>query len=110
MSQQLAFLDQVVMELQSPCHPTERSYDLNHPMSDPIIAQKSPCPVNVEAGKTYYWCSCGASKSQPFCDGSHKGTGFSPVPYQAEKDGVVYFCGCKNSSKGALCDGTHSKL
>ncbi len=79
-------------------------------MSQPIIAQKAPFPVNVEAGKTYHWCSCGHSKSQPFCDGSHKGTGLAPTAFTAEKDGTVYFCGCKSSGNGALCDGSHSKL
>ncbi len=79
-------------------------------MSDPIIVQKAPMPVNVEAGKTYYWCSCGQSKNQPFCDGSHKGSDFTPVAYKAEKDGPVYFCACKHSKNGALCDGSHSKL
>ncbi|MCX6942188.1 MAG: CDGSH iron-sulfur domain-containing protein [Verrucomicrobia bacterium] len=79
-------------------------------MNDPVIAQKAPCPVNVEAGKTYAWCSCGLSKNQPFCDGSHKGTGFSPTMYTAEKTGTVYFCGCKHSKTGATCDGSHKAL
>ena len=79
-------------------------------MNQADIAQKSPYPVPVEAGKTYQWCSCGRSKSQPFCDGSHQGTGFLPVAYTAGKDGTVYFCGCKQSSTGALCDGTHQTL
>ena len=79
-------------------------------MSNPIVPQKAPYPVAVEAGKTYYWCSCGESKAQPFCDGAHKGSGFSPKPYAADKDGSVYFCGCKHSDNGALCDGSHSKL
>ncbi|MDF1716694.1 MAG: CDGSH iron-sulfur domain-containing protein [Antarcticimicrobium sp.] len=76
----------------------------------PIIAQKSPFPVEVEAGKTYFWCACGRSAKQPFCDGSHKGTAITPVKYTAEADGKVFFCGCKASSKAPLCDGTHAKL
>ncbi|HOW66032.1 MAG TPA: CDGSH iron-sulfur domain-containing protein [Candidatus Paceibacterota bacterium] len=79
-------------------------------MNPPVIYQKAPLPVQVELGKTYYWCACGQSKKQPFCDGSHQGTGFAPVPYLADKEGIVYFCGCKHSRKGALCDGTHAKL
>jgi CDGSH-type Zn-finger protein len=79
-------------------------------MSSPHIAQKAPFPVEVQAGKTYYWCSCGKSTNQPFCNGAHKGSEFAPIPYTAEKDGTVYFCGCKHSAKGALCDGGHAKL
>ncbi len=79
-------------------------------MSQPFCAQKSPIPVAVTGGKTYYWCSCGLSKSQPFCDGSHRGSGFAPTAYLAEKDATVYFCGCKHSANGALCDGSHKKL
>jgi CDGSH-type Zn-finger protein len=79
-------------------------------MSQPTIAQKSPFATNVEAGKTYYWCSCGKSAKQPFCDGSHKDTAFSPTKYDAVNSGTVYFCGCKQSAKSPLCDGTHQKL
>ena len=79
-------------------------------MNTPKIAQKGPYPVEVESGKTYYWCSCGLSQNQPFCDGAHKGSGMGPTPHTAEKTGTVYFCGCKNSGKGALCDGSHSQL
>jgi len=79
-------------------------------MSEPVIAQKSPIPVTVEAGKTYYWCSCGKSASQPFCDGTHNGTGFTPTPYTAERDGPVYFCGCKHSANAPLCDGSHKTI
>ncbi len=73
----------------------------------PNIAQKSPYQAKVQAGKSYWWCACGRSKSQPFCDGSHKGSGFTPVEYKAEKDGDVWFCGCKHTKTKPLCDGTH---
>ncbi|MBQ4827238.1 CDGSH iron-sulfur domain-containing protein [Leisingera sp. M527] len=76
----------------------------------PEIAQKAPFPVEVTEGKTYFWCACGKSQKQPFCDGSHKGTAFEPVKYKAEKDGKLFFCGCKHSGKKPLCDGSHSKL
>ncbi|CAA7620714.1 Zinc finger CDGSH-type domain-containing protein [Candidatus Terasakiella magnetica] len=76
-------------------------------MSEPVIASKTPFAVEVEAGKTVYWCSCGKSGKQPFCDGSHKGSEFSPVAYTPEKTGTTYFCGCKHSKNGALCDGSH---
>lgn len=79
-------------------------------MPEPIIAQKSPIRVTVEAGKTYYWCACGKSDKQPFCNGAHKGSEFAPVAYKAEKDGDVYFCGCKHSGKSPLCDGSHKSL
>jgi CDGSH-type Zn-finger protein len=75
-----------------------------------VIAQKSPFVVEVEAGKSYWWCACGKSATQPFCDGSHKGSEFNPVEYKAGKSEAVYFCGCKHSSNGVLCDGTHKKL
>ena len=76
----------------------------------PKIAQTAPFPVEVEEGKTYFWCACGQSQKQPFCDGSHKGSDFSPVKYTAEKTGKVFFCGCKHSSRQPLCDGSHNKL
>lgn len=79
-------------------------------MSEPVIAQKSPFAVEVEADKSYWWCSCGRSKGQPFCDGSHAGTGYSPKEYKAKKTGTVYFCGCKHSANGVLCDGSHADL
>ena len=76
----------------------------------PQIAQKAPYPVEVEAGKAYFWCACGRSQKQPFCDGSHKGTGLTPVKWVAEKSGRVFFCGCKRTAKPPLCDGTHKTL
>lgn len=79
-------------------------------MSEAVVAQKAPYAIDVEAGKNYFWCACGQSKKQPFCDGSHKGTDFAPVKFTAEKDGKAFFCGCKASSKSPLCDGTHSRL
>ena len=75
-----------------------------------ICAAKKSAPVDVEEGKTYYWCSCGRSKSQPFCDGSHKGTEFSPVAFTATETKKIYFCACKQSGKSPLCDGSHKKL
>ncbi|MDA3888035.1 MAG: CDGSH iron-sulfur domain-containing protein [Allgaiera sp.] len=80
-------------------------------MSDtPKISQKAPYPVEVEAGKSYFWCACGKSANQPFCDGSHKGSSFAPVKYTAEADGRVFFCGCKHSANKPLCDGSHKTL
>ncbi|MEY3137783.1 MAG: putative Zn-finger domain [Pseudomonadota bacterium] len=79
-------------------------------MSEPVIAGKVPLPVDVDAGKTYWWCSCGKSARQPFCDGSHKGTDFTPVRYDATQTGKVWFCACKHSAKAPLCDGSHKNL
>ena len=78
--------------------------------NSPIIAQKTPYAVDVEAGKSYYWCSCGKSQNQPFCDGSHAGSEFTPQEFKAETTSTVYFCGCKHSANGALCDGSHKNL
>ena len=76
----------------------------------PNIPQKAPYKIDVESGQSYYWCSCGHSKSQPFCDGSHKGTEFSPIVFEATETKTVYFCGCKYSTNKPLCDGAHNKL
>lgn len=83
----------------------------------PRIASKTPFKVFVEAGKTYSWCSCGLSQTEPFCDGSHKayknedGTSImKSVKYSATESKVVFFCGCKHSKNGVFCDGTHEKL
>jgi CDGSH-type Zn-finger protein len=79
-------------------------------MQEAKIAQKSPYAVEVEAGKSYYWCSCGRSANQPFCDGSHKDSGLTPVKFEAAESKTVYFCGCKHTATPVFCDGTHSKL
>ena len=79
-------------------------------MADPNIAQKAPFPVDVTAGKKYFWCACGKSANQPFCDGSHSDTEFTPVAYEADKDRTLYFCGCKRTGGAPLCDGTHNSL
>lgn len=79
-------------------------------MSTPEIAAKAPFPVDVEAGKDYWWCACGKSRKQPFCDGSHKGTSFVPVKYTATESKKVFFCGCKQTGKPVMCDGTHNRL
>ncbi len=75
-----------------------------------LIPQKKPYAVDVVAGKTYYWCACGRSKNQPFCDGSHKVTSFQPVAFTAEKTETVHLCGCKQTANQPFCDGTHQKL
>ena len=79
-------------------------------MADPIPAQKGPFKVSVVAGKKYFWCACGRSKKQPFCDGSHAGTGLTPVAYEAPASKDVFFCGCKATGRKPHCDGTHSKI
>jgi CDGSH-type Zn-finger protein len=79
-------------------------------MNNPIVAQKAPYPIEVEAGKSYFWCACGKSGKQPFCDGSHKGSGIAPVKFTPDADKKLFLCGCKASVKAPFCDGTHSKL
>jgi CDGSH-type Zn-finger protein len=76
----------------------------------PVIAKKGPYVTQIESGKTYYWCACGRSENQPFCDGSHKGTGLEPVEYQADESKTAYFCGCKQTKNPPFCDGSHNKL
>ncbi len=79
-------------------------------MAEPTIAQKAPYPVEVKEGKTYFWCACGKSSKQPFCDGSHKGTEFSPLKWECDKDGRKFFCGCKMTEGEPFCDGNHKDL
>ncbi|MCU0838594.1 MAG: CDGSH iron-sulfur domain-containing protein [Rhodospirillales bacterium] len=79
-------------------------------MSERVVAQREPYAVDVQAGRKYWWCACGRSQKQPFCDSSHKGTGFAPVAFTAEKSGTVWFCGCKRTASEPVCDGTHQQL
>lgn len=76
-------------------------------MADPVRASDTPYAVEVEAGEKYWWCSCGSSSNQPFCDGSHKGSEFSPVKYEATESKKVFFCGCKATNNQPVCDGSH---
>jgi CDGSH-type Zn-finger protein len=78
-------------------------------MPEPVIAQKSPFVQKAEAGR-FWWCACGRSKGQPFCDGSHKGTGFGPKPVDLTEAKTVAWCGCKHSKNAPFCDGSHSRL
>jgi len=79
-------------------------------MSEAVVAQKEPYVVELEAGKTYAWCSCGRSSKQPFCDGSHKETSMQPHMFKAEKDGKAFLCGCKATANLPFCDGSHKEL
>ena len=79
-------------------------------MSKPVIAANKPIPVELEEGKAYYFCTCGQSANQPFCDGSHKGSGMGPKPFKAEKTGTAYLCQCKDTANAPFCDGSHKAI
>ena len=79
-------------------------------MAEPVIASRTPIAVEVEEGKYYWWCTCGKSAKQPFCDGSHKGSEFTPMKYDATRTGTAWFCGCKHTKNAPLCDGSHKAL
>ena len=76
-------------------------------MADPEVAIKKPAVLELEPGKSYWWCACGRSKDQPFCDGSHTDTGMTPNVIKAEKDESAWFCLCKQTENPPFCDGTH---
>jgi CDGSH-type Zn-finger protein len=78
-------------------------------MTQPTIADKKPAVIELQPGD-YWWCACGLSKSQPMCDGAHRGSGMGPKKVTIEKAGKVALCNCKQSKKGAFCDGTHASL
>jgi len=78
-------------------------------MENPFIASKKPAILELEAG-TYYWCSCGKSSNQPFCDGTHKGSTFNPIKFEINAKNKVALCNCKHSKKAPFCDGAHANL
>lgn len=78
-------------------------------MSEPVIADKKPAVMELEPG-AYYWCACGQAKNQPFCDGSHKGSGFVPLAFEVTEKKTVALCNCKHTANSPFCDGAHSKL
>lgn len=77
---------------------------------EPIIAQKNPYQVDLKEGETYYYCRCGRSQTQPFCDGSHEGTGLEPLEFVAPSTGIFNLCGCKATDDEPWCDGTHNMV
>jgi methylamine---glutamate N-methyltransferase subunit C len=79
-------------------------------MTQPKIAARTPISVELRAGEEYLWCSCGRSNNQPFCDGSHEGTGLSPVTFTPDEDGEAYLCRCKHTGNPPYCDGSHARL
>jgi CDGSH-type Zn-finger protein len=76
----------------------------------PAIGGRAPLPVEVTAGEEYWWCACGRSQSQPFCDGSHESTSFEPRQFIAPESKRVFFCTCKRTKTMPLCDGSHKEL
>ena len=77
---------------------------------DVVIARKAPYKVEMKAGEKYFWCACGRSAAQPFCDGAHKAVGMRPTIVTADKDETAWFCGCKHTAGRPFCDGSHNRL
>ncbi len=78
--------------------------------NQPEIGGREPIVIDVVAGETYWWCVCGRSKSQPFCDGSHEGTGLQPMEWKAERSRPMSFCTCKRTKSPPFCDDSHDEL
>ncbi len=79
-------------------------------MRNVVVARKGPFEVQLQAGKRYFWCTCGRSAAQPFCDGAHKGTGMTPHVFTAREDGTAWLCGCKHTASAPFCDGNHDDI
>ena len=79
-------------------------------MSEPESPQLSPYGIDLEVGKSVWWCACGKSSKQPLCDGSHKGSGFSPLEVKVQKSRQYWLCGCKKTATPPFCDGSHKTL
>jgi len=79
-------------------------------MNKPNIVDRDPIKVAVKEGETHYWCACGLSKSQPYCDGSHSSTDITPMKFVTKDSGAAYLCMCKHTQNAPYCDGSHAKL
>jgi CDGSH-type Zn-finger protein len=79
-------------------------------MNKPVVADNKPIKVALNKGDEYYFCACGRSKKQPFCDGSHAGTGFTPKSFIAEQSGDAFLCQCKHTANSPFCDGSHKQF
>lgn len=79
-------------------------------MTEAVVAATAPMGIEVEESKSYFWCSCGRSSKQPFCDGSHKETTLRPLKFDAERSAKVFFCACKQTRTPPFCDGSHKSL
>jgi CDGSH-type Zn-finger protein len=91
-------------------HPNPAAAGKEETMAEPVCAQKAPFKIMLEAGKDYWWCACGRSSKQPFCDGSHKGCGIDPMKFSVAETTNYWLCGCKASAKQPFCDGRHKSL
>lgn len=79
-------------------------------MANPIIAANSPARVALEKDRKYWFCMCGKSSTQPFCDGSHKGSEFTPLAFVCDESKDYFLCRCKASANKPFCDGSHKQF